>query len=265
MKIRRLKIKNIIIFSVFFIVLILLLCCFIFFKKTNIDIKNELVSNLYSYVGSNDLSFCRGLIHYDSKKVDYDSISIENKICNSYLHMDNSDITLLIIDKRKKNNTCSINKNIDFYTENDEKVCNVKKIDIEIIIQIYENIYGNKLTEYPEFYIDDMNICKYSEGYYYCGRATEYNITIGKIPETYRNIKRVLKYGNKLIIYDRFIKIYNNKCFNNYVDNLENVNCSNSLAESIDYKFLKKYGSIYKHIFQLNNDKYYWISSEPLS
>lgn len=64
------------------------------------------------------------------------------------------------------------------------------------------------------------------------------------------------------------MKIVNGECYSSYVNGTTNNNCTNELPENeddynIDYDFLRKYGTLYKHTFKQSGDTYYWVSSIP--
>ena len=97
-------------------------------------------------------------------------------------------------------------------------------------------------------------------------RSESFTYTIGAEPQTYRTIKNASKKNDEIIIFDYFMKIVNNECFTTYDGNNKNNNCSNVFNEDIkvDYDFLKKYGTLYKHTFKESNGSYYWVKSEPV-
>ena len=115
-----------------------------------------------------------------------------------------------------------------------------------------------------DFQLDGANICYYDNDNYYCGLSEQFTYTFGAEPHTYRAIKKAYKKGNKIIIYDYFLKTINDECYKYFTSDDKNDKCSKKLKEvkEVDYSFLKKYGSLYKHIFQKNGDTYKWVSSE---
>ena len=68
--------KNVIISIIAIILLIIII---IFIKQRNLNTESNLVQEIYSYLGNNDLQVCNGLVNYDSKSVSYKDLSIENK------------------------------------------------------------------------------------------------------------------------------------------------------------------------------------------
>lgn len=241
---------------------------FVVFKGKKIDTGSDLVVDLYAKLGQNDLSYCDGLILYDEVKVSYDTLSNAHRLCNALvgLYMKES-FTSMKVDKTKKNNTCMIGENITFAVDNQEDhLCSVDRYDKDQVNQQYHNIYGKDIAEYETFSLSNTIVCYPDEDYYYCGLAENYNVTIGKEPETYRNIKEVREKGNTLIIYDYFLKMVQNACYNSFTGSVKVENCSKEYSndKNIDYVFLKKYGKLYRHVFKKGDDDvYYWVSSEP--
>ena len=114
------------------------------------------------------------------------------------------------------------------------------------------------------FKLDNVSVCHYSEGYYYCGLSEKYTYSIGGEPHTYRTIKNSYKKDDKLIIYDYFLKVINDECYTSFMTNDKNDKCSKKYdnKKNIDYNFMKRYGKVYKHTFQKDGNNYYWVSSE---
>ena len=109
-------------------------------------------------------------------------------------------------------------------------------------------------------------ICYYDEDNYYCGLSEKYTYTIGAEPHTYRTIKSAYKKGDEIVIYDYFLRTINDDCFTSYMKDEKNETCGKALEnkKEVDYKFLKKYGTRYVHIFKKSGDSYYWVSSKNL-
>ena len=65
-------------------------------------------------------------------------------------------------------------------------------------------------------------------------------------------------------MYDYFLKVINDECYTSFMTNDKNDKCSKKYdnKKNIDYNFMKRYGVVYKHIFQKDGDNYYWVSSE---
>lgn len=247
------------------IVLILLIIIIVLFFKNGRPLsgKNKVVSELYSYVGKNDLEKCGGLIAYDKEKVNVDKLSKETKICLAYTLIDDKEEVKL--DKDKKNKTCTLDNEFVFATDNyEDDICTINKIKNADISSKYKNMFGEELKDPIDFQLDGANICYYDNDNYYCGLSEQFTYTFGAEPHTYRAIKKAYKKGNKIIIYDYFLKTINDECYKYFTSDDKNDKCSKKLKDvkEVDYSFLKKYGSLYKHVFQKNGDTYKWVSSE---
>ena len=256
--------KNVIISIIAIILLIIII---IFIKQRNLNTESNLVQEIYSYLGNNDLQVCNGLVNYDSKSVSYKDLSIENKICIAYSLLNEDELTTMKIDKTKKNNICSVSDDFKFATDNyEDDICTITKVDAEKVNKQYEKMYGEKIADYAKFQYDDTTICYYYDGNYYCGLAETYTYTVGAEPHTYRSIEKAIKNKDEIIIYDYFLKIVNNECYENYIDDTKNEKCSKAYEKDnkIDYKYLKKYGTLYKHTFKKDDKNYYWTKSEPI-
>ena len=83
---------------------------------------------------------------------------------------------------------------------------------------------------------------------------------------SYRTIKSAYKKGDEIVIYDYFLRTINDDCFTSYMKDEKNETCGKALEnkKEVDYKFLKKYGTRYVHIFKKSGDSYYWVSSKNL-
>ncbi|MEG0977255.1 MAG: hypothetical protein RSF02_01745 [Bacilli bacterium] len=271
---KKLKLKFDLTFILKLITVILLIIAFslvmvVIVRGKKVSTNSDIVNNLYSYMGSNDLLLCSGIPTYDSKKTTYDSIKNDVKICNAYTKVKEDNITTIKIDKSKKENICSIGKNVKFATDNyEDNICTVTKISADKIGDEYFKIYGKTIEQYETFDKDNKTICYFEDGFYYCGLSETYTYTIGAEPHTFRSLKNALKKKDNIIIYDYFVKVINNECYTSFKGDVKNSKCSENYKseEKTNYAFLKKYGTLYKHIFKLNesNDTYYWVSSEPV-
>ena len=258
--------KNIIIGLIVLVIVIILIVVFIFVRGKSLDTDGELVTEVYNYIGNNDLEVCAGLATYADEAVEYDDLENAMRICNAYSQLKLDETSMLKIDKTQKNNTCSIGENITFATDNyEDDICTVTKISSNEVNNKYKEMYGKSIETYEQFQYNDTTICYYEDGFYYCGLAESYTTTIGGEPYTYRSIKNVTEKGDELIIYDYFLKIVNNECFTSFTGDKTNDTCSENYNEDEDmtYNFLKKYGTLYKHTFKKNGDSYYWVSSIP--
>ena len=245
---------------------LLLILGAIWLSRRSLNPDSKLATNLYSYLGTNDVNVCGGLNNYADELVSSEDLSEDLKICSAYTRVSENDITTMKIDKSKKNNTCSINNDIVFATDNyEDDICTVTKIDAKKINDEYKTIYGSDIKENQKFQYNSTTVCYYSEDAYYCGLGESYTYTIGAEPHTYRSIKQVKKSSNKIIIYDYFLKIVNDECYGSFTTDKTIDKCNDEYnSNKMDYKFLKKYGTLYKHTYQKNGKNYYWVSSEPV-
>lgn len=246
----------------------IILVCFRLIKGKTLDTNTSEINDLYTYLGQNDLSYCTGLSTYSDERIDYDTLENKDRICNAvaYLYA-KEDSTLIKIDKTKKNSTCSLNDDIIFATDNyEEDTCSLYRFDKEKIKDKYKAIYGHDYEDDETFNLNSTTICYPYEDYYYCGLSETFTITVGAEPATYRSIKEAVEKGNKLIIYDYFIKIANGECYTTYTEDTTNNNCTTDYKAdtNIDYGFIKKNGTYYKHTYKKGDDgNYYWVSSVP--
>ena len=129
-------------------------------------------------------------------------------------------------------------------------------------------IYNGEIGKDQDFNIDDNNICRYKNGYYYCGLSENFVYSLQATPKIYRSILKTVEKDNEVEVYDYFLKILEDKCYNNYFSDEEISKCSQKFAKKgeVKYSLLKKYGTLYKHVFKKNNDtdKYYWVETTPL-
>ena len=264
---KKIKINMVILVVILFVAIVGLILYFTLNGK-KLDTNSTQINELYSYLGSNDLEVCNGLSIYSEKEINYDNIDNNIRICNAYSLLDIDETSIVKIDKTKKNNTCSINENIKFATDNyEDDICTITKVESEKINEQYKKMYGKEIENYEQFQLNPTTICYYDEeGYYYCGLSESFTYTIGAEPQTYRTIKKANKKDDEIIIFDYFMKVINNECFTTYDGDNKNNNCSNIFNEdtNVDYDFLKKYGTLYKHTFKESNGSYYWVKSEPV-
>lgn len=260
--------KNLIIIIIAVIVIIALVIVLIYHNTHTLKTDSKEVLKLYDYLGSNDLEMCNGLIVYGEKKITSSDLENETKICLAYTLLGEDDSTSLKIDKSKKNNTCTMDGDIVFATDDyEEEVCTITKIDATKVNEKYKEMYGTEIENYIPFQMNNTTICFYSEeGTYYCGLSETYTYTIGAEPHTYRSMSKVTKSGNELIIYDYILKIINDECYTSYTGSTKNDNCSKNYvaSEDLSYSFIKKYGTKYKHIYKKDGKDYHWVSSEPV-
>lgn len=247
---------------------LLLLTINTFINGKQIKVNDKLIIDLYSYLGENDLTYCDGLMTYQKGKTTYADLDEPKKLCNALASLYLSDQAKLIqIDKKKKNNVCQIgdSEQIVFATDNyEDEVCSVYRLNKEEVLKRYQQIYNQDIKNYEAIQINNSNICYPDGEYYYCGLSETYTVTVGSVPKTYRNIKKAIQKDDIIKITDYFLKIENDKCYQDYANDLENDECSKiTNKDQIDYKFLKKYGTVYEHTFKKSqNGTYYWVETE---
>ena len=264
------KKKNTIITGIIIILLIIIAFTLFLFNGQRLNTNSTTVSKLYSYLGGNDLELCSGLNLYGEELITYDDIDNKTRLCNAYLLLEEDNLEKIVLEEDKdEENICKLD-NFTYATDNyEEDECTLTKITKESLNTIYHKLYGKDISETDEFLINYNTVCNFKDGAYYCGLLKTFTKTLGSEPHTFRAIKEAYKKGDEIIIYDYFIKIANYECYNSYTGKSINNNCTNELPEDdnydfIDYDFIKKYGTEYKHIFKKQNNNYYWVSSEPI-
>lgn len=242
---------------------------FIIFGILNHNKLNEnsdLIKEIYNYIGNNDLQLCGGLKTYDSKEVKASDIENDTKLCMAYNLLKEEDRDTIKLDQMKNKKTCSLNNEIIFATDNyEDEICTLKKIDKSTINNQFKKMYGYSIESYDDFQIDGVTQCYFKDDAYYCGLSEKFTYTIGAEPHTYRSIKNVKTKNDELYIYDYFLKVVNNECYSSYIGDEKIEACTKNYDDDkVNYKFLKKYGTIYKHTFKKSGDSYYWEKSEPI-
>ena len=234
-----------------------------------LDLEDDLVVELHNYFSTDDLSNCEGLFAYDDVKVNAKDVSLETKACLAYQKSDISNKTEEEWASDKKNSTC-VQDDMIFKTEEDTKVCKVTVYDKNVLNDTYKKMYGEELTG-TGFKVDNFHICYAKDDKYYCGLSETFTYTIGSESIIYRVMEKAVKKGSSIEIYDYFVKINENKCYNSYTSTTsENKECTkeyvSNKTKDIDYHFMEKYAIKYKHVYKKGDNKtYYWVSSEPLS
>ena len=252
---------------IIYFVIIIVVCLFIFvaFKGNYLNNNSEVVTKLYSMLGSNDLSICNGLLFYSNEKITIESLSVSDKLCLAYSHLENETIIKEIIRASKKKNFCQVTDDIKYNIDNaDEKTCNIIKFKVADIKQIYFDLFNDNLISNMDFYINDNIECKNDEDYYYCGLSNN-QIEDIIIPKIYKSIEKAKLYKENIEIYDYFMMIDNNICYKYYNFDSRNDLCTEKMVKDINYQFLAEYGTHYKHTFKLIDNTYYWIKSEVLN
>lgn len=258
------KDKLIVFLSIVIVILVVVILVLLIKKGLPINSKNSIVIDAYKYVSNSNLERCNGLVMYNKDKVTKDTLENTTKICLSYNLLDEKSEEVKL-DKNKKNNLCTLKDDMVFALDNYEgNICTVSKINKDDVHKKYKEIFGEDLKNDESFKLDNVSVCHYSEGYYYCGLSEKYTYSIGGEPHTYRTIKNSYKKDDKLIIYDYFLKVINDECYTSFMTNDKNDKCSKKYdnKKNVDYNFMKRYGIVYKHTFQKDGDNYYWVSSE---
>lgn len=254
------KIKKVLVW-VFLLVILIVIG---FYLNKNMNVNDEMVQELYFYLGVNNLNSCGGLINYSKDKVSVSDISDDVKICLAYANIDEDNKDTVKLDKTKKENTCKLSDDKIFATDNyEDDVCSLESANLDKVNEQYKKMYNEEIKDYQKFTLDNTKICYSSDNKYYCGLSESYTYVVGATPHTYRTIKKVVKNKDSIVIYDYFIKVINDKCYISYVEDLENEKCTKEFdSKKVDYKFLKKYGQLYKHTFKKQGKAYYFESSE---
>lgn len=232
-----------------------------------LDPDSDKVKELHNYFSTDDLSQCDGLFTYTDKLITYDDLENETRACLAYHKSNLKKAKEEVYKPSKKETTCKVNGMV-FKVDEDTNECVVTKIDKNTIDSTYKKIYGKEIKDIESFKIDNFNICYLYEDNYYCGLSETYTYTIGSESTIYRVINKAVEKRNSIIIYDFYIKINNDNCYYTYTTNSQNEKCSEKYAKNskINYKFMKKYGTKYKHIYNKAKDgTYYWVSSEPIT
>lgn len=262
------KINKKTLLAILIILLIILVAVIIvwFLNRNSLDTDSEIVTEAYSYIGNNDLEICSGLVAYADEVVEYDDLDNATRICQAYSLLDLDESSMVRINKSERNNTCSVSDNIVFATDNyEDEICTLTRVSGDLLNEQYRTMYGRDIESYDEFFYNDTTMCRYVDGFYYCGLAENYTTTFGGETHTYRTIKSASENGDELVIYDYFLKTINSDCYTSFVGTNTIDACSEDYSnlEDMTYGFLKEYGTLYKHTFKRSNDTYYWVKSEP--
>jgi len=232
----------------------------------NLETDNKLVVELHNYFSTKDLGNCEGLLTYANDKIEYKDINSETRLCLAYQKAEIKDVKKENVKADKKKEICTIDDMV-FKINEDTKECTINKIKREVIDKSYKKIFGKDIEKNESFKIDNLNICYLKDDYYYCGLSETFTYTLGSESIIYRVIKKAQEKGSEILIYDYFVKINEETCFKNYTTTLINQNCTEKYSnkKDINYKFMKKYGTEYKHVYKEAKDgTYYWVSSEPV-
>ncbi len=195
------------------VALVIIIIILLIKKGLPISSSNKIVKEAYSYVSNTDLEKCNGLVMYSSKKVTKDTLENSSKICISYNLLDES-FKEEKLKKDKKKSVCSLADDMVFAPDNYEgDICTVNKVSKETVHESYKKIFGEELKTDESFVLDNVTVCHFYNDYYYCGLSEKYTYILGAEPHTYRTIKNSYKKGDKLVIYDYFLKTFNDKCY----------------------------------------------------
>lgn len=258
--------KLIIVLIILLVILSLIILGITFANRNNLDTESKLVTELHNYFNTDDLSNCDGLFTYAEKKVEYSDIDSETRLCLAYQKAEIKDAETGTMKATKKKNTCT-EDGMTFRVTEDTTECNYTKIEKSIIDNSYKKLYGKEVENNESFKIDNLNICYLKDDYYYCGLSEIFTYTLGNESIIYRVMEKAVEKSSDIIIYDYFAKLINDTCYKAYTTINVNEKCTEKYKNNkdINYKFMKKYATKYKHIFRQKEDgTYYWVSSEPV-
>lgn len=261
------KDKLIVILSIIVVILSIVIIALKLAMRHNLDTESDLVVELHNYFNSEDLNNCDGLFTYASDVVNYDSIEDATKLCLAYQKSEIKDSENGTMKATKKKETCT-EDGITFRVDEGTSSCSYTKIKSSVIDNTYKKLYGKENDNTEPFKIDNLNICYLKDGYYYCGLSETFTYTLGNESLIYRMMSKAVEKGSNIEIYDYFVKLNNYTCFKNYTTSTVNSECTTEFKnyEEIDYKFMKNYGTQYKHTYKLAEDgTYYWVQSEPIN
>ncbi len=266
---KELKKEKDIVLIILIIILILITISLIVIKVINgktLDTDSKEIKELHNYFNTDDLNNCNGLFIYTDKKIEYKDLTADNAICLAYYKSDISSATEETYKPKKKETSCKVD-DFTFKADEESNECNVTKIDKKIIDDTYKKLFGKEIENNGSFRIDNFNICYLNGDYYYCGLSDTFIYTMGNDSKIYRVINRAVEQKDEIIIYDYFAKINDDKCYTSYTSDKENKDCTKAYSDNknVDFKFMKKNTTKYKHVFKKASDgSYYWVSSKPV-
>lgn len=235
--------------------------------RNHLDVESEIVTELHNYFNSEDLGNCDGLFNYTEGKVAYKDISAETKMCIAYHKTEFKDVKSGSLKATKRKETCVFEGDKLFRTDPDSKECSYKKFGKDEVLNTYKKLYGKDVENEESFRIDNTHICYLKDNEYYCGLSETFTIVLGNESVIYRVIDKAVEKSDTITIYDYFIRVNNGVCYKTYTTSTENGNCSDEYEnqKEINYNFMQKYGTRYKHVFKKAKDEtYYWVSSEMI-
>lgn len=243
------------------------LMAFLIIKKDSIDPESDLILQLHNYFNSEKNENCEGLFNYSNKIVDYNDIEEKSRLCFAYQKTELKDIELSTIKVDKKKDICTIKKGIIFKSNENGKECSYTKIKRELIDNSYKMLFGKNVENNESFKIDNKTICYLNDDYYYCGLSETFTYTFGGESFIYRVIEKAVEKSSNIVIYDYFLRINDGTCYKNYTTSELNEKCNENYTSktNINFKYMKKYGTKYKHVYKENEDgTYHWVSTEPI-
>lgn len=238
-------------------------------KINSLDPESEAVQNIYAILGDNYLDYCDGMPFYNNSEVNLNTLEENTKMCLAYKHVSKEQIENSSLTKAKRVDGCNFTKDKQFRLDKDEKqICSTEIIALEEIKSAYQKIFGTKLEEYTDFNLSGSKSCFYDEekGSYTCGNVLIQTIELGWAPTTYRLITKAKEKGDKILIYDYYLAVNNDRCYLNNFGTEENEKCSNKINGKTNFtsRLVSKYGRKYLHTFAPSDDgSYYWVSSTP--
>lgn len=232
--------------------------------EANLDINDELVKKLYSFIPT--VSFYDLLpTAYQTTKVTFNDLPNQVKLINVFNHIDFN------------------NEKVEFIYGEKDKIQPETwfKFSEEIMNEKTKEFYGdNAVIKNEHFDINWGRSCRYENGIYVHSSGGG-----GSILEPISYMTKVEKDSNNIYIYDKFIVVKDAEKNNVYGESLYILDTTNDASNIIDeYKnddvwalkldefnqfFIEKYKNKmkeYKHTFKKNeNGEYYWYSTEPVN
>lgn len=251
------------------VIIAIILVTFKLITGKSIDPESEEVTKLHDYFSLDDLGNCEGLFNYSDKVVEASKTKVENKLCLAYHKVELESLEEVTYKAKEKDGLCNTDLEMTFRTEDGTKECKVNIYPKEEVEKKYVEMFGSIPSAIESFKTDGFHICYPKDDKYYCGLSDEVTYNVGSGISIYRGIKKANQKGDEIIIYDYFIKMVEEKCYSSYVNGENMTECSNAYQKlkdkKIDYDFMKKYGSLYKHTYKKSKDgTYYWLRSEKI-
>lgn len=231
----------------------------------SVDTDSDEIKELHNYFSVEDLTSCDGLFNYASDKIEYDDVASETRLCIAYQKANIEETEKETYKPDKKKETCTVD-NMIFRKDDETDECNIIEIKRDVIDSSYKKIFGKDIENNESFKVDNLNICYLKDDYYYCGLSEVFTYTLGSESTIYRVIDTAKEKGSELVIYDYFVKINGDDCYENYTTSIINRGCTKHYKsdKKMNFRFMKNYGTKYKHVYKKTEDNtYYWVSSEP--